>query len=42
MSYRHNAIKALDEIEQTLDNDDYFGLQEQIDTIRSYLEEREQ
>lgn len=35
---KEEALEALKEIEQTADADDYYGLQEQIEIIRKYLE----
>ena len=38
MSTRKQALGALEDIENSLFNDNYYGLKEQIDIIKEYLE----
>jgi len=38
---REQALGALEDLENSLFNDNYFGLKEQIDIIKEYLERSE-
>ncbi len=42
MSDRELALGALEDLENSLFNDNYFGLKEQIDIIREYLEKEKE